>query len=200
METYLNRIYDDICSQIFIYLDINDIKNLLNIYPCFNSIVNVKLNWINKFKYENKEKYIKYMLRSNDVITFYEFINNIYSEIKKYRDVIELSFEHAILTFPINKTLSNPEGQNGLDLDDMTEICNMIQADVNLNHKIKEISHIIKDDTVVYLIDLYITRDHATCYDRYKILSGEMQCSNYDRLFELLILNDLINKNSLSAY
>ena len=193
-------ICEDIWSQIFIYLDIHDIKNLMIVYPCFNSIVNVKLNWINKFKYENKEKYIKYMLRSNDVISFYEFINDIDSEIKKYRDVIYKSSQAAILTFPINRTLSNPEGQNGLDLDDMTEICNMIQTDVNLNHKIKEISDIIKDNAVVYIIDLYITTDHAICYDRHKILSGEIKCSNYDRLFELLILNDLINKNSLSAY
>ena len=66
---YLNYINDDLKSIILSYLNIDDIFKLDNI----NNILNNKIFWINKLKYDNMEEYVLY-LNNNYLDNYFKFI------------------------------------------------------------------------------------------------------------------------------
>ena len=173
-------ICEDIWSQIFIYLDIHDIKNLMIVYPCFNSIVNVKLNWINKFKYENKEKYTKYLINhNNDFMRFYEALNNMDITIRSIIERTDDKYDNSRVLVDINKNTS---------IDDINSLSKMMQR----RSSFKELINEIQSD--VLQIVMCMASSNAVCYYKYKGIVdgpiGKIESENYYNLFELLILNN----------
>lgn len=174
---------EDIWSQVFIYLNISDIKKLVNIYPSFNSIINVKYNWINKLKYENKEKYVKYLI-NDDFMNFYETLVNIDDNIKFIIDKVNHHSYHyndnTIISVGINKNVF---------IEDITEIIEMMRSHTYI---IENILNPIEEDINIYTIEMCMARSNAMCYNKVMPI-GKIDNESYYRLFELLILNKLIS-------
>ena len=100
---YLDLIPPELVVEILLYLNIDDIQNLMILYRNVRNVINTKLFWIKKLQLEKMREYIPFLGGNRTYIEDYkefmeieEEVYNILTILRTFNGAIDLRFEKDV--------------------------------------------------------------------------------------------------------
>ena len=164
LSSYLDFIPNEILTQIFIYLDVDNLESIKGTYQSIDNLLMSKLFWINKLNSEGLSRYTRYLgkFETESSLIPGSYINDYYKihEATDEADFIYKNLEkyQTELLLPVNRDV---DVQKFIHSDNLIFIKNSILKHIQFRYLVfdkPKNAHKIDEWNIKYkLIDTYIT-------------------------------------------